>query len=121
MKNFIALFKMQQKGSNFPVSPVKSIVPKNGLPAMIAAKDQNGSVINRCKKFNSVATNNIKLSEKDSPSLTLKVCKDILYPSDSYIANYTVHILQSSPKSKKLHIPIQNELSVEVLLSPCQN
>ena len=106
---------MQQKGSNFPVSPVKSIVPKNGLPAMIAAKDQNGSVINQSLECNSVEINNIKLSEKDSPSQTLKVCKDIQYPSDSYIANSTVHYLQSSPKSKKLHIAIQNELSVEVL------
>ena len=115
MKNLIALFKMQQKGSNFPVSPVKSIVPKNGLPAMIAAKDQNGSVINQCKKCNSEEIDYIKLSENESPSLTFKVCKDIQYPSDSYIANYTVHILQSSPKSKNLHIAIQNELSAKVL------
>ena len=41
---------MQRKGSHLLASPTKNAVPKNGLTAMIAAPDQNGSVSKHLKK-----------------------------------------------------------------------
>ena len=108
---------MQQKGSHFQVSPVNNIVPKNGLTAMIAATDQNGSVTRNCNNGHSEENRYVKLSENICPFLMFKKVKDIQYSSDYNLINKTVHIVQSSPKSNDLYIPVINDLSVEVYRS----
>ena len=105
---------MQRKGSHLLASPTKNAVPKNGLTAMIAAPDQNGSVSKHLKKADFEKSLEIHLSEVDKLPLISNVKKGIHVPLGNKLENIAVRILQSSPKSEESHIFIRNDLSIKV-------
>ena len=105
---------MQQKGSHLREPPIKNAVPKNGLTAMIAAPDQNGSLSRHLKGTDFGKTIKIHLTEDDKLSLVTNTKKEIHVPLENNLKNDAVRILQSSPKSEKSHTFIRKYFSVEV-------
>ena len=105
---------MQQNGPNLSNSPVKNIVPKNGLTAMIAAINHDSNVAKNLKKNISGLDAKIHLSNNDNTSFSIKKCNEIKATLLDSFTNCNIQVQQSSPQFDKLHISVGNEMSVEV-------
>ena len=105
---------MQQNGPNLSNSPVKNIVPKNGLTAMIAVINHDSNVAKNLKTNISGLNAKGHLSNNDNTSFSIKKCNEIKATLLYSFTNCNIQVQQSSPQFDKLHISVGNEMSVEV-------